>query len=60
APLHRCTLAHYLADTHDDPEDELAWDLRALSRAREGRKPVRPVKAAVHARAGRCAERLSG
>ncbi|WP_369387911.1 hypothetical protein AB5J72_10095 [Streptomyces sp. CG1] len=34
-PLHRCTLAHYLADTHDDPEDELAWDLRALSAAEE-------------------------
>ncbi|MFI8950485.1 hypothetical protein ACIGO6_28660 [Streptomyces sp. NPDC053750] len=34
-PLHRCTLAHYLADTQDDPEDELAWDLRALSAAQE-------------------------
>lgn len=33
--LHRCTLAHYLADTHDDPTDELAWDLRALSAAEE-------------------------
>ncbi|MFJ5062755.1 hypothetical protein ACIP96_25525 [Streptomyces nigra] len=32
-PLHRCTLAHYLADTHDDPTDELAWDLRALTEA---------------------------
>jgi hypothetical protein len=34
-PLHRCTLAHYLADTHDDPSDELAWDLRALTAAQE-------------------------
>ncbi|MEU9975142.1 hypothetical protein [Streptomyces sp. NPDC051014] len=34
-PLHRCTLAHYLADTQDDPSDELAWDLRALSAADE-------------------------
>ncbi|MET7605326.1 hypothetical protein ABZS96_22905 [Streptomyces avermitilis] len=34
-PLHRCTLAHYLADTQDDPVDELAWDLRALSAADE-------------------------
>ncbi|MCH0566799.1 MULTISPECIES: hypothetical protein [unclassified Streptomyces] len=34
-PLHRCTLAHYLADTQDDPEDELAWDLRALTAAAE-------------------------
>ncbi|WP_225839076.1 hypothetical protein [Streptomyces sp. NK08204] len=34
-PLHRCTLAHYLADTQDEPGDELAWDLRALSAAQE-------------------------
>ncbi|WP_330461775.1 hypothetical protein OIB37_06420 [Streptomyces sp. NBC_00820] len=34
-PLHRCTLAHYLADTQDDPADELAWDLRALAAAGE-------------------------
>ncbi|MFZ4155061.1 hypothetical protein [Streptomyces pseudogriseolus] len=34
-PLHRCTLAHYLADTQEDPEDELAWDLRALTAAEE-------------------------
>ncbi|MEU3661221.1 hypothetical protein AB0E77_15905 [Streptomyces sp. NPDC032940] len=34
-PLLRCTLAHYLADTQDDPADELAWDLRALSAAEE-------------------------
>ncbi|MEW2250475.1 MULTISPECIES: hypothetical protein [unclassified Streptomyces] len=33
--LHRCTLAHYLADTQDDPADELAWDLRALTAAEE-------------------------
>ncbi|MER6998958.1 hypothetical protein [Streptomyces sp. NPDC000410] len=32
-PLHRCTLAHYMADAQDDPGDELAWDLRALSAA---------------------------
>ncbi|MEU5365077.1 hypothetical protein ABZ354_16645 [Streptomyces sp. NPDC005925] len=34
-PLHRCTLAHYMADTQDDPADELAWDLRALTAAGE-------------------------
>ncbi|MFC9608268.1 hypothetical protein ACFTTN_33130 [Streptomyces niveus] len=39
-PLHRCTLAHYMADTQDDPCDELAWDLRALTAA-EGPAPVR-------------------
>ncbi len=33
APLHRCTLAHYMADTQDDPEEELVWDLRALRAA---------------------------
>ncbi|WP_415949722.1 hypothetical protein [Streptomyces sp. KLOTTS4A1] len=32
-PLHRCTIAHYVADTQDDPADELAWDLRALTAA---------------------------
>ncbi|MER5769299.1 hypothetical protein [Streptomyces sp. NPDC001985] len=31
--LHRCTLAHYMADTQDEPGDELAWDLRALAAA---------------------------
>ncbi|MFD8453978.1 hypothetical protein [Streptomyces coelicoflavus] len=34
-PLHRCTLARYLADTQDDPAQELTWDLRALSAAEE-------------------------
>ncbi|GGX67649.1 hypothetical protein [Streptomyces fructofermentans] len=34
-PLHRCTLAHYMADAQDDPADELSWDLRALSAADE-------------------------
>ncbi|MFF3486692.1 hypothetical protein ACFYXC_25930 [Streptomyces sp. NPDC002701] len=33
--LHRCTLAHFMADAQDDPSDELAWDLRALSAADE-------------------------
>lgn len=32
-PLHRCTLAHYMADLQDDPHEELAWDLRALEAA---------------------------
>ncbi|MER6570949.1 hypothetical protein ABT288_33415 [Streptomyces sp. NPDC001093] len=39
-PLHRCTLAHYLADTQEDPEAELAWDLRALSAAEERGAPL--------------------
>ncbi|MFD4131105.1 hypothetical protein [Streptomyces goshikiensis] len=36
--LHRCTLAHYMADAQDDPADELAWDLRALTAA-DGLRP---------------------
>ncbi|MCF6524343.1 hypothetical protein [Streptomyces sp. JJ36] len=32
-PLHRCTIAHYLADTQDDPVEELRWDRRALAAA---------------------------
>ncbi|ARF54051.1 hypothetical protein [Streptomyces gilvosporeus] len=31
--FHRCALAHYMADTQDDPRDELDWDLRALEAA---------------------------
>ncbi|MGW3396328.1 hypothetical protein [Streptomyces hydrogenans] len=32
-PLHRCSLAHYLADLYDDPAQALAWDIRALDAA---------------------------
>lgn len=32
-PLHRCTLAHYLADLYDDAAQALAWDIRALDAA---------------------------
>ncbi|WP_328388048.1 hypothetical protein [Nocardia sp. NBC_00416] len=32
-PLHRCTLAHYLADLYEDPAQALAWDIRALDAA---------------------------
>ncbi|WP_072686900.1 hypothetical protein [Rhodococcus marinonascens] len=32
-PLHRCTLAHYLADLYDDPAQALGWDVRALDAA---------------------------
>ncbi|MFE4690330.1 hypothetical protein ACFRH6_09775 [Streptomyces sp. NPDC056749] len=31
--LRRCTLAHYMAGTQDDPGDGLAWGLRALTAA---------------------------
>ncbi|MFC4497175.1 hypothetical protein ACFPA8_23890 [Streptomyces ovatisporus] len=29
----RCTIAHYMADTQDDPSEELEWDRRALAAA---------------------------
>jgi hypothetical protein len=32
-PLHRCTLAHAMADAQDDVRDELVWDQRALAAA---------------------------
>ncbi|MFF2654711.1 hypothetical protein [Streptomyces sp. NPDC058045] len=49
-PLHRCTLAHFLADTQDDPAAELAWDLRALAAAEEATGPhPSPPPAAVRA-----------
>ncbi|MEV4440798.1 hypothetical protein AB0K09_17595 [Streptomyces sp. NPDC049577] len=32
-PLHRCSLAHYLADLYEDPAQALAWDVRALEAA---------------------------
>ncbi|MGV9676884.1 hypothetical protein ACWDSJ_16540 [Nocardia sp. NPDC003482] len=32
-PLHRCTIAHYLADLFDDPAEALTWDVRALDAA---------------------------
>ncbi|MCG7631021.1 MULTISPECIES: hypothetical protein [Gordonia] len=31
--LHRCTLAHHLADLYKNPADSLAWDVRALDAA---------------------------
>ncbi|MFH9606226.1 hypothetical protein [Streptomyces sp. NPDC017448] len=32
-PLHRCSLAHYLADLYGDPAQSLAWNVRALDAA---------------------------
>jgi hypothetical protein len=32
-PLHRCTLAHAMADVQDDVREELLWDQRALAAA---------------------------
>ncbi|MBT2469112.1 hypothetical protein J7E97_14840 [Streptomyces sp. ISL-66] len=41
--LHRCTLAHYMADAQDDPAEELAWDLKALTAA-DGPVPPAAVR----------------
>ncbi|MGX9924050.1 hypothetical protein ACWIG4_29845 [Streptomyces sp. NPDC002248] len=32
-PLHRCSIAHYMADLYEDPAQALAWDIRALDAA---------------------------
>lgn len=32
-PLHRCAVAHAMADVVDDPHEQLRWDLRALAAA---------------------------
>lgn len=32
-PLHRCSVAHHLADLYEDPAQALAWDVRALDAA---------------------------
>ena len=32
-PLHRCALAHAMADVQEDVSEELVWDLRALKAA---------------------------
>lgn len=34
-PLHRCALAHSMADVQDDVQEELQWDLHALAAADE-------------------------
>jgi hypothetical protein len=32
-PLHRCSLAYYLADLYEHPAQALTWDVRALDAA---------------------------
>jgi tetratricopeptide (TPR) repeat protein len=32
-PIHRCAVAHHIADAQDDPREELTWDARALEAA---------------------------
>lgn len=40
APLERCTIAHFLADTEPDAQAELAWDLLALEAATGSSAPA--------------------
>jgi len=46
--LHRCTVAHFMADTQDDPEAELDWDLRALYVADRGALAARGFFPSLH------------
>lgn len=63
-PLHRLTVAHYLADLQDDPAAELVWDERALAAAAEvtPRDPdaaaVAPLRASLHVNAAGALHRL--
>lgn len=47
APLHRCTIAHFIADTEEEAAAELTWDLLSLEAATgfkddQDREPVDP------------------
>ncbi len=44
--FNQAVVAHYIADTRDDPEEELEWDLKALQAA-ESVKEDSPAAAAV-------------
>ena len=47
-PLHRCTVARFMADTQDDPEAELDWDLRALQAAGHAAPAARGLFPSLH------------
>lgn len=67
-PLHRCTLAHAMADVQDDAAEELLWDLRALEaaglisdeRAAEAgvKGSVRAFYPSLHLNVGECYRKL--
>jgi hypothetical protein len=67
-PLHRCTLAHAMADVQDDVRDELLWDQRALvaaalitdARARQAGMtlPVAGLYPSLHLNLSECYRRL--
>lgn len=63
-PLHRISVAHYLADLQDDPAEELRWDERALAAAaevapqHEDAAAVAPLRASLHVNAAGALHRL--
>lgn len=67
-PLHRCALAHSMADVQDDVRDELQWDQRALRAADQisderaaaagVTSPVAGFYPSLHLNLGECYRRL--
>ncbi|QUH01378.1 hypothetical protein HUO13_11680 [Saccharopolyspora erythraea] len=63
-PLHRISVAHYMADLQDDPAEELRWDERALEAAAEvtpqhaDAAAVAPLRASLHVNAARALHEL--
>jgi hypothetical protein len=67
-PLHRCGLAHAMADVQDDVHEQLTWDLRALEAAdlitderavQAGMtSPVAGLYASLHLNLGECYRKL--
>ncbi len=66
-PLHRCALAHSMADVQPDPADEVWWDLRALEAAdqitderarRAGSGPVSSFYPSLHLNLGEAYRKL--
>lgn len=67
-PLHRCAVAHSMADVRDDVREELAWDLKALEAAdlitdeRAARagvaSPVAGFYPSLHLNLGECYRKL--
>ncbi len=66
-PLHRCGVAHAMADVQDDVMDELFWDLQALAAADlvtdersrgAGAGPVSGFYPSLHLNLGDCYRRL--
>jgi ClpX C4-type zinc finger protein len=62
-PLHRVSIAHYMADLQDDPTAELLWDERALAAAAEATQEdaatVAPLRASLHVNAASALHKLN-